>query len=193
MKKNTKTILAGCLLLGQILSGCANQQAQTAEIEMGPQASLIRIEQIDSFNPEVAAGQALEVINNNPYREELFEQAFAKVIDQCRNSKSTENAEIIWVKFVSPLKESGKVPPDLTVITWNYHFSKNFISIPGTGAVSHYCRQLPAIKRNLEKEYQCKQVGFEITRQGSPDAHFLNAMYVYNTMWASCNQDGNRL
>jgi len=53
--------------------------------------------------------------------------------------------------------------------------------------VSQYCHRLPEIKNNLEKEYQLKKIGFEICQEGSADPHFLNAMYVYNTMWAGCH------
>ena len=145
------------------------------------------VSQINSFNPEVACRQALEVTSNNPFDEVFFEKVFARLVDQCRNSKSPANADIIWDHFVVPLKKSGKIPPDLSTTTWNYYFSKSFVSLPNISPVSEYCGDLAQIKKNLEKEYQLKKVGFEICRQGSPDAHFLNAMYVYNTMWAACH------
>ena len=188
MRKQTIIFLAGCLLAGQILTGCIGSKTNTAAGEMAPPVTreLARIDQINSFNPEVAADQALEVVNNNPYSERLFENVFVRLIEQCRNRKSSDNGDIIWTRFVMPLKASGKVPSDLAVTTWNYHFSKNFVSLSNTAQISHYCRQLPVIKQNLEKEYRCKQAGFEVTEQGSADTHFLNAMYVYNTIWASC-------
>ena len=188
MQKRIIVFLTGSLLTGQVLTGCVGHETSTADAEMNTSVmqAVSQIEHIDSFNPNAAAGQALEVLNNNPYSEKFFEDVFPRLIAQCRNSKSADNADIIWNRFVSPLKESGKVPPDLAVTTWNYHFSKNFVSLSETAELSHYCRRLPSIKQNLEKEYNYKQAGFEVTEQGSPDTHFLNAMYVYNTMWASC-------
>ena len=188
MQKRTIVFLTGCLLAGQVLTGCVGHETNAADVEMSPSVvqAANQIEQIDSFNPEVASDLALEVVNNNPYSEVFFEDVFARLVEQCRNSKSPDNADIIWNRFISPLKESGKVPPDLAVTTWNYHFSNGFVSLPDTAQVSHFCRQLSSIKQNLEKEYTYKQVGFEVSEQGSPDTHFLNAMFVYNTMWASC-------
>ena len=188
MQKRTIIFLTGCLLAGQVLTGCVGHETTAADVEMAPSVAQAasQIEQIDSFNTEVAADQALEVVNNNPYSEVFFEDVFARLVEQCQNSKSPENADIIWTRFVLPLKESGKVPPDLAVTTWNYHFSKNFVSLSDAAEVAHYCRQLSSIKQNLEKEYKYKQAGFVVTEQGSPDTNFLNAMYVYNTMWATC-------
>jgi len=79
------------------------------------------------------------------------------------------------------------VPADLAVTTWNYYFSSHFASLPETGSIENYCYKLPEIKKKLEKEYRMKTEGFAATDQGSPDSHFLNAMYVYNTMWAACH------
>jgi len=177
--------LVGVLLLGLLAAGCAKKQTMIAQPAF--RSPLTTIHQIDSFNPEVAGRQALEVINNNPYEQVLFEKVFARVVDQCRNNKSKTNADIIWEQIVVPLKQSGKVPPDLAKTIWNYYFSRQFVSLPAMGPVSHYCHRLPEIKNNLEKEYQLKKVGFEICQQGSVDPHFLNAMYVYNTMWAACH------
>jgi hypothetical protein len=148
---------------------------------------LTTIQQIDSFNIEVACDQALEVVKNNPYEEEFFEKVFARIVAQSRHSKSEANAHLIWNHFVVPLKQSGRVPPDLATTNWNYYFSRHFISLPATASVNYYCTRLPEIKQSLEKEYQLKKLGFEASDQGSPDTHFLNAMYVYNTMWAACN------
>jgi len=179
------SILAGVLLLGLLGAGCAKKQTVIATPASPP--PLTTIHQIDSFNPEVACGQALEVINNNPYAQDFFEKVFARVVDQCQNSKSKANADLIWDRLVVPLKQSGKVPPDLAKTTWNYYFSRQFVSLPALGPVSQYCYRLPEIKKNLEKEYQMKKSGFEICQEGSADPHFLNAMYVYNTMWAACH------
>jgi len=79
------------------------------------------------------------------------------------------------------------VPPDLAKNLWNCYFSKQFVSLPAMTPVSQNCHYLAEIKKNMEKEYKLKKAGFEICQQGSPGAHFLNAMYVYNTMWAACN------
>lgn len=173
------------LTLGLMVAGCATEKpAVTSPVAPPP---LTVIGQIESFNVEKACGQALEVVNNNPYEQGFFEKVFARLVEQCRDSKSPTNADIIWDHFVVPLKQSGKVPPDLAKTTWNYYFSKSFVSLPSIGPVSQYCGRLADIKKDLEKEYQLKKLGFEATQQGSPDAHFLNAMYVYNTMWASCH------
>lgn len=189
--ENTKNTLLFVTLLALLtlyllLSGCTSKNPTL--IESPDSVTLSSVEQIDSFNLEVACHQAVEVINNNPYDQEFFETVFAKLIDQCKNSKSTDNADIIWDHFVMPLRETGKVPPDLAKTVWNYYFSREFFSLPDAGTVNHYCLRLPQIKKNLEKEFTLKKDGFEISRQGSPDAHFLNAMYVFNTMWAGCHE-----
>lgn len=145
------------------------------------------IEQIDSFNSRTACAQGVEVLNNNSFSQELFDNVFAKVVQQCSSSKSPDNADILWEDFVQPLKDSGKVPGDLVVTTWNYYFSKDFVSLPDTSTVSQNCHRLKEIKKNIEKEYQLKIQGFEITLQKAPDTHFVNAMYVFNTMWAACH------
>lgn len=180
-------ILTGILLISVLVTGCVVNKAMVAEPQEPAPPSLTMIHQIDSFNPEVACGQALEVISNNPYEQELFENIFARVVGQCQNSKSKDNADIIWNHLVVPLKQSGKVPPDLAKTTWNCYFSRQFISLPSMAPVTHYCQRLTDIKKDLEKEYQAKKLGFEICDQGSPEDHFLNAMYVYNTMWAACH------
>ena len=180
------SILVG--IPGLLLMGCTvKQPVLDAPV---PPLPLSMIDQIDSFNPEVTCSQALDVINNNPYDQAFFEKVFARVVSQCMNCKSPANANIIWDHFVAPLKESGKVPPDLAKTTWNYYFSRTFVSLPALGPVSQYCGRLEEIKKSLEKEYRLKKLGFEITQQGNPDAHFLNAMYVYNTMWACCHDTG---
>jgi len=114
------SILVGVLLLGLLAAGCAKRQTVIAKPASPPPLTMFH--QIDSFNPEVAGRQALEVINNNPYEQEFFEKVFARVVDQCRNSKSKTNADIIWEQLVVPLKQSGKVPPDLAKTIWNYYF-----------------------------------------------------------------------
>lgn len=172
------------LILVLLLAGCAAKGKHNTDIK----PPLTSIHQIDSFNIDVASAQALEVVNNNPYEQDFFEKVFARLVEQSRNSKSRENADVIWEEFVTPLKQSGKVPPDLAIATWNYYFSRNFVSLPAMGEVTQSCYRLSEIKKNLEKEYQLKRAGFEVTEQGSPDKHFLNAMYVYNTMWAACHE-----
>jgi len=180
-------VFVSCLfLLSLMITGCAG--VRDKKPDTAPPA-LNSVDQIDSFNPKVASRQGLEVVNSNPYSQEFFEQVFNRVAEQCRNSKSPDNADIIWTNFVMPLRESGKVPPDLAKTTWNYYFSMQFVSLPSRAVATNYCMQLSAIKKNLEKEYQCKKLGFEVCEQGSPDAHFLNAMYVYNTMWAACKAE----
>lgn len=174
--------LAGIVIIGLIFSGCPLHKK-----EKQPVISLSQIRQIESFRPETASDQALEVINNNPYSQDFFEDVFARIVEQCKNSKAPENADIIWDHFIKPLRQCGKVPGDLAVATWNYYFSNHFASLPDTGSIENYCYKLPEIKKNMEKEYRMKVKGFEITNQGSPDSYFLNAMYVYNTMWAACN------
>ena len=179
------SLLSFFLGLGLMMAGCATDKpAVTSPVSPPP---LTMIGQIDSFNVEIACGQALDVVNNNPYEQGFFEKVFARLVKQCKESKSPANADIIWEHFVAPLKHSGKVPPDLVTTLWNCYFSKAFVSLPSIGPMSQYCGRLAQIKKNLEKEYQLKKLGFEVTQQGSPDAHFLNAMYVYNTMWASCH------
>lgn len=188
MENRTKIRTLWLFLVSMLVVGCsANRPVHTGP-SVSPPPSLTMIQQIDSFNPQVACRQALEVINNNPYEQEFFEKIFACVVDQSQNSKSTANADLIWEYLVVPLKQSGKVPPDLVKTLWNYYFSRQFASLPAMAPVSHYCHRLAEIKKNLEREYQLKKLGFEICRQGSPDAHFLNAMYVYNTMWAACHE-----
>lgn len=176
------------VLVSMLVVGCAANRPVHTEPSVSALPTLTKLQQIDSFNPQAACHQALEVINNNPYEQEFFEKVFARVVDQCQNSKSPANAELIWEHMVAPLKQSGKVPPDLLKTTWNYYFSRQFVSLPSMAPVSHYCHRLAEVKKNLEKEYRLKKLGFEICQQGSPDTHFLNAMYVYNTMWASCHE-----
>lgn len=179
------TFLLFFLTFGMLMAGCATDKpAVTAQVSPPP---LTTISQIESFNVETACRQALEVVNNNPYEQGFFEKVFARLVNQCRDSKSPANADAIWGHFVVPLKQSGKVPPDLATTMWNYYFSRSFVSLPSIGPVNQYCGRLAEIKKDLEKEYQLKKLGFEVTQQGSPDANFLNAMYVYNTMWASCH------
>ena len=180
-------LLLSLVLTGLMLHGCAGRRKVVAEPEMTP-PPLTLIEEIDSFNSEEACRQAVEVINNNPYEQVFFEKVFAQIVRQCHNSKSPANAELIWENFVEPLSLSGKIPPDLAKTIWNYYFSRQFVSLPSQAPVIQYCSRLPEIKKNLEKEYQLKGSGFEMCGQGSPDAHFLNAMYVYNTMWAVCHE-----
>jgi len=180
------TFIVLCLVISGLMTGCAaNRQASST---MTIPVPLTAVHQIDSFKPEVACTQALEVVNNNPYEQEFFEKVFARIVEQCMNSRAPENADIIWERFVKPLNKTGKVPPDLAKMTWNYYFAKQFASLPGTAPVGHYCNQLGDIKKNLEKEYEMKKAGFDVCKQGNPDVHFLNAMYVYNTLWAACHE-----
>ena len=185
MRNRTNILLLCVLSISVLVGGCAGNQKVDTEVPSPPPLTMIH--QIDSFNPQVACRQALEVINKNPYEQDFFEKVFARVVDQCQNNKSQVNAEIIWENLVVPLKQSGKVPPDLAKIIWNSYFSREFVSLPAMAPITHYCQRLAEIKKRLEKEYELKKAGFEITQQGSPDAHFLNAMYVYNTMWAACH------
>ncbi len=168
-----------------LMTACATAPVEKNKREQ-PQPVLATIDGIDSFNPELACQQALAVTNNTPYGQERFEAIFAKIVEQCKNSSSSENADIIWEHFIVPLKQSGKVPPDLAKNVWNYYFSRQFVSLPENGPIDQQCHALAEIKKNIEREYQLKRAGFKICRQGSPDTHFLNAMYVYNTMWAVC-------
>jgi len=180
---------AFCIILSGLLvvMGCVTTTPQVEVSTVKMESPLVTIQHIDSFKPEVACAQALEVINNNPYEQEFFEKVFGRILEQCENSKSPDNADIIWEHFVAPLTKSGRVPPDLAKTTWNYCFARQFVSLPDTAMVVHFCDQLSEIKQNIEKEYRLKKTGFEICKQGSPESHFLNAMYVYNTMWAACH------
>ncbi len=175
------------MVLALFTTGCVSQQPQVKLMEMEkPDTALTRIDQINSFKTATAAMQALEIVNNNPYSQDFFDKVFQKLVEQCKNSASPENADLIWDHFVTPLRETGKVPPDLVKNRWNCYFSNQFVSLPSTQKLNQCCYQLSEIKQNLEKEFRLKQQGFEICRQGSPETHFLNAMYVYNTMWAAC-------
>jgi hypothetical protein len=179
-------LLSGVVLVGLLGAACAKKQTVVTPVPAPPQA-LTTIHQIDSFVPEVSCDQALEVLSNNPFEQAFFEKVFARVVEQCNNKKAKENADVIWHHLVVPLKKSGKVPPDLATTIWNCYFSSQFVSLPAIGPVSHSCHRLPEVKKNLEKEYQLKKVGFEVCEEGSAEPHFLNAMYVYNTMWAVCH------
>ena len=185
-KKYSRFIVAIVILM-VFTTGCVTTEPQVKVMKMEtPDVSLTRIDQIDSFKAGAASRQALEVINNNPYSQKFFENVFEKLVAQCKNSASPENANLIWDSFVIPLRKTGKVPPDLVKNRWNGYFSNQFVSLPSTEKVNQCCYQLSSIKRNLEKEFMLKQLGFEACRQGSPETHFLNAMYVYNTIWAAC-------
>lgn len=183
VKRATFRTLSACslclCLAAFLLAGCTTPRDSRRAL---PSIDLIR-----SPHPQLACTQALEVINGNPYSQELFEQVFARIVEQLKNSKSPENADLIWANFVVPLRESGKVPADLARTTWNYYFSSQFVSLPSITPVRYCCHRLPEIKKSLEKEFQLKKAGFEICQQGSPEYHFLNAMYVYNTIWAACD------
>jgi len=168
------------LLLNALVIGCASTTTATPP-------PLTTLQDIDSFSPVTASQQACEVVYNNAYQEAFFEQVFARLVAQCEKSTSPNNADIIWDNFVQPVKHSGSVPPDVAVTLWNYYFSNQFVSLPSRTPVSQSCYRLADIKKNLEKEYQLKTAGFRICQQGSPDSHFLNAMYVYNTLWSACN------
>jgi len=191
MRKSTNMVCILGLIIFSMLTGCAGSPFKSDKMAAPVPESLTVIQQIDSFKTQVACSQALEVINNNSYEQEFFEKVFTKIIDQCRNSTSPDNADLIWEHFIVPLNQSGKVPPDLAKDLWNCYFSKQFVSLPDKTPVSQNCYDLAHIKKNMEKEYQLKKAGFEICQQGSPDTHFLNAMYVYNTMWAACNGTDN--
>lgn len=182
MTRKMMFTLAGIMIIGLMVSGCPMHKKDQPTV-----IALTQVSQIGSFRPEIACGQALEVVNNNPYSQDFFESVFARIVHQCKSSKSPKNADIIWDYFIKPLRQSGKVPEDLAVTTWNYYFSNYFASLPDTGTIENYCYKLAEIKKNMEKEYRMKNEGFEVTEQGSPDSLFLNAMYVYNTMWAACN------
>jgi len=188
-----KTYMQGLMLTALFFSlifssGCVTSEKKVEAIAPPP---LTGVEQISSFRPEVAADQALEVVQNNPYDSRFFEQVFERLVRQCSSSKSPENADIIWNRFIVPLHNSGKVPPDLARNLWNEYFSMQFVSLPSHGQVREHCYRLSEIKRAIEKEYERKRIGFEVTNQGSADTHFLNAMYVYNTMWAACHDPDN--
>jgi len=182
MTRQTSFILIVIIIFAMVVSGCSMSKKKEPEV-----MPLKTVQQIDSFRPASACSQAVEVINNNPYSQDFFEDVFARIVKQCKSSKSPQNADIVWNHFVKPLKQSGKVPGDLVVTTWNYYFSSHFASLPDTGGIENHCYKLADIKKNLEKEYRMKVEGFAATEQGSPDSHFLNAMYVYNTMWAACH------
>ena len=184
MTRQTVSSLVLAIMLTIVVSGCSMFKKEEPDA-----LPLKTVQQIDSFRPATACGQAVEVINNNPYSQDFFEDVFARVVKQCKSSKAPKNADIIWDHFVKPLKRSGKVPEGLMVTTWNYYFSSHFASLPDTGSIENHCYKLPEIKKNIEKEYRMKAEGFAATEQGSPDSHFINAMYVYNTMWAACHPD----
>lgn len=191
MQKHIKIFTIPAIFFIMLAVGCNSMRAKKVETAAVLPPSLTRVDQIDSFSPEAACRQALEVVNNNPYNPTLFEKIFARLVEQCKNSTSPHNADLIWDHFVEPLRLSGKVPPDLVRVTWNYYFSRQFVSLPDTAPVTTYCHDLEEIKASLEKEYELKKAGFEICLQGSPDPHFLNAMYVYNTLWAVCSGTRN--
>ena len=132
MKKITVLITS---IICIFASGCANmhKKANTAPA-ITPQPLTI-ISQIDSFRPEVACRQALEVVNGNPYGQEFFEKIFAKLVEQSKNSAAPENADLIWDNFVSPLNQTGKVPPDLVKNLWNSYFLAQFVSLPKMDAI----------------------------------------------------------
>ncbi len=184
MKKITILISA---VICFFASGCAGTQKMTNTGAIPIPSPLTMIAQIESFKPEVACSQALEVVNNNPYTQEFFEKIFAKLVVQSKNSANPENADIIWDNFVNPLNQAGKVPPDLAKKLWNYYFSKVFSSLPDKDMTA-CCRNLSSIKKNIEKEYILKQEGFLACKQGDPDVQFSNAMRVYNAIWAVCNE-----
>ena len=185
MKKIT-VLIASIICI--FASGCANMHKKVNTAPAITPQHLTMISQIDSFKPEVACRQALEVVNGNPYGQEFFEKIFAKLVEQSKNSAAPENADLIWDNFVSPLNQTGKVPPDLVKNLWNSYFSTQFVSLPKMDAIEQCCHKLIDIKKNIEKEYRLKQKGFAACKQGNPDTHFLNAMYVYNTIWAVCNE-----
>ena len=189
-------LLLAVIAFAHWLAGCSAGKSGNVH-NTGPRPALadrvqprenLSIDHIQAFQAAAASRQALEVVQSNPYSQDFFEKVFARLVDQCAHSKSGENADIIWDNFVQPLSRNGKVPPDLARSTWNAYFSRNFVSLPRQGHVTSYCHRLDEIKTGLEKEYQFKTAGFESSGQGSPDAHFLNAMYVYNTMWAACRE-----
>lgn len=186
-------LLAAC---GLLLAGCSTSKPPVTYMPPRPAPDPVMVQMplplshINAFLPEAASKQAREVVESNPYSQDLFEQVFARLVAQCAGNSSPQNAEIIWQSFVEPLSRNGKVPTDLARTTWNSYFSRNFVSLPGQGPVAGFCHRLEEIKVGLESEYRLKTAGFASTAQGSPDAHFLNAMYVYNTMWASC-RDAN--
>lgn len=186
MKIENKLFIAIVVMI-MFTTGCVTTEPKVKVMKMDtPVPVLTHIDQITSFKTNIASRQALEVINNNPYTQEFFEKVFKKLVEQSGNNASPENADTIWNFFVTPLSDTGKVPPDLVKNRWNSYFSSQFVSLPSTERISQCCYQLPTIKQNLEKEFEFKQLGFEACRQGSAESHFLNAMYVYNTMWAAC-------
>lgn len=182
--------------LGLWLAGCSTfdsrkpvtyDQPRQTEVHM---QSPLPLGHISAFLPETASDQARAVVESNPYSQEFFEKAFARLVAQCSGNASPGNADIIWQRFVEPLSRNGTVPADLARNTWNLYFARAFVSLPAQGPVTGYCHRLEEIKTGLEQEYRLKTAGFQSTAQGSPDAHFMNAMYVYNTMWAAC-RDAN--
>jgi len=185
MKHYRKLIISLVLAALFLTTACTASRQEAVTMPANP--TLVSITQIDSFNPAIACQQALEVINNNPYSENLFNDAFARIVGLCESNKAPKNADVIWQEFVIPLKNSGKVPPDLARFTWNCYFSRQFASLPAYSPATSCCRRLGEIRKGLEKEYSFKEKGFAITQQGSPESHFLNAMYVYNTLWATCH------
>lgn len=183
-------LLTLMLSLGLMAACTAKPALEVALADPTPRAEhLVAVAQIDSFHIATACRQALAVVQNNPYDQDLFEKVFARIIVQSSDSAASTNADIIWEEFVVPLRQSGKVPSDLAVYLWNGYFSKQFVSLPEEAPIRRQCFRLPEIKRNLEKEYALKRAGFQVSRQGDPDSHFLNAMFVYNTMWALCHAE----
>ena len=128
-------------------SGCAGTQKMTSTGTAGTPPPLTMISQIDSFRPEVACRQALELVSSNSYNQELFEKIFAKLVEQSKNSAAPENADIIWDNFVSPLNQTGKVPPDLVKNLWNSYFSEQFVSLPAVDSIEQCCSRLIDIKK----------------------------------------------
>ena len=106
-------ILTALVLVNILLSGCAGSKTSTDQAPVVTTPPLTMVHQIDSFKPDVACSQALEVLNHNPYSQDFFDKVFGRVVEQFRSSKAETNAEILWDHLVVPLKQSGKVPPDL--------------------------------------------------------------------------------
>jgi hypothetical protein len=85
MRHHIITVFVSCLvLLSLMITGCAgirNKKHDTA------QSALNSVDQIDSFNPEVASRQGLEVVNSNPYSRSFSNRS----LTASQNSVGTAN------------------------------------------------------------------------------------------------------
>jgi hypothetical protein len=146
------------------------------------------ISDITSYHAEQASKQAYNVIINNYYSQEFFEKVFIQVIENLKQNKDPENAEIIKKYLIQPLAQSGHVPPAVVKKIWNYYFSSSFVSLPKVGNMRAHCSKLAQISEDIVKEYNCKIDGFEICEWPKPTKQFGVAMDTFDANWAVCNK-----